>query len=264
MISSVSLGQLTAKVCAAARWRGQDEFPAWQVWADEVEELLRFAVSAGQFDRFFSRLTASRTQRDEALEELRVALFFYKNGFPITAWEPPGAGGTVEEFCLGTPGSPDTFVEVKSPGWESELSAQEIAAGRPKQEKHRHIEGRAVAPWQSVRAAIRKAYPKFTATGPNLLVIADDLFVNLTEWGDLPANMALYANHTRLDGEAGCFAGSAFENLGGLGLFCAKPMDSGVQYVFRLYDNPKALRTVELPKEFKRDEWRESETAKTP
>lgn len=211
MIATVSLGPLAAKVCAAARWRGQDEFPAWQVRADEIEQVLEFAQSSGQFDRFFSRLTASKTQRDGAIQELRVAFFFQRDGFPITFWEPAGAAGLVGEFSIGISTPPDIFVEVKSPGWESELTAQEIAASRAKQDKYPGIEGRAVAPWRNIRAAIRKAYPKFGPSRQNLLVIADDLFVNLTDWGgDLPAQMALFADHARLDGEVGYFRTSAF------------------------------------------------------
>lgn len=251
MLTAVQLGPLTARVCAAARWRGQDQFPAWQVWADEIERVLSFAHSCAQFDRFFKRLTASRTQRDEALQELRAAFFFDRSGFPATSWEPPGAGGLLGEFCLRTPDLADIFVEVKSPGWESELTAQEIKAGRAKIEKYPGIEARPVAPWRNIRFAIRKAYSKFSSAQPNLLVIADDLFVNLTEWGgNLPAGMALFANHNTLDGELGYFLSNKFENLGGVGLFFARGSDRQIHYVFKLHVNPRALPSTRLPQEF--------------
>jgi hypothetical protein len=38
--SDVNIGPLTRSLIAGAKWQGQDVFPAWQTWADDVESVL--------------------------------------------------------------------------------------------------------------------------------------------------------------------------------------------------------------------------------
>ena len=71
---------------------------------------------------------------------------------------------------------PPIFVEVKSPGWESELSPSERKAGRDKLPKHQGQGGTYNAEKEILRIA-KEAMGKFTNAQPNLLVIYDDLRV---------------------------------------------------------------------------------------
>jgi hypothetical protein len=45
----------------------------------------------------------------------------------------------------------------------------------------------------------------------------------------------------------GYFNSAKFENLGGVGVYRAISADRGVEYEFRLFDNPFALPSVKLP-----------------
>ena len=60
--------------------------------------------------------------RNPALNGHRLAYLFRSLGLGISAWDPPGANGMTGEFMLSSPGEPDVFVEIKSRGWESELT----------------------------------------------------------------------------------------------------------------------------------------------
>jgi hypothetical protein len=231
---------------AKSTGHGHDEYPAHQEWADELERLLEFAVSQGQFKRFQDPISKGRAhQRDEALAELRTAFFLARNGSRITQWDPPGASGTVGEYLLDANGQP-VFVEVKSPGWEAELAADEIKAGRTKEPKYVQGDGRAVAPWLQVRECIRRAYHKFTDNQPNLLLIADDFHVSLVDDLDL-VKIGLFEPRTVLGGEAGYFTHSSCELIGGVALFAAKCMDRGIEYSFIVLPNPFALERTRLP-----------------
>jgi hypothetical protein len=134
------------------------------------------------------------------------------------------------------------FVEVKSPGWEGELSDTERAAGRTRRPKYLHAEARAIAPWERIQFAVKKAYKKFSSDRPNLLVIADDLFVSLQHGTELHVGQALYGT---LDG--GCFTNSTYENIGGVGIFWVEQNDREIWYEMRLFINPYALRSTSLP-----------------
>jgi hypothetical protein len=242
----VNLGPLSQRVLGGARSAGKGEYPAFQEWADELERLLAFAVTQAQFARFETRLSRGRAhERDEALQELRTAFFLSHNGFPILKWEPPGLPPTFGEYTLGAEGQ-NVFVEVKSPGWEAELSADEIKAGRAKRPKWVDGDGRAVAPWLQARQCVARAYRKFTDTQPNLLVIADDFHVPLTNESDQLA-IALFERNTVFNGEPGYFTGSAYERLGGVAVFSATLARSDVEYAFRLFENPCAVDRTRIP-----------------
>lgn len=240
-------GPVARRLLAPARWT--DAFPAFPEWAQELDELLLFADSQGQLSRFVPKLESKNTQRDEALDELRVAYLLHHTGFPIVQWDPPGLNGKVGEYLIGTPKHQNVFVEVKSPGWEGELTPAEIQAGRAKQEKYQRGEGGAFGNWDSVQRCIasRRTYPKFTGTQPNLLIIADDLQVSLHDSLN-HVEIALYNTHPGY-GTSGYFNTAQFENLGGVGVFRALLAlgGPGVQYEFKLFDNPFALPRTKLP-----------------
>jgi hypothetical protein len=203
-------------------------------------------VSQGQFERFQNPISKGRAhQRDEALAELRTAFFFSRNGFPIVQWDPPGASGAVGEYLLSANGHP-VFTEVKSPGWEAELSEEERKAGRTKKPKYVHGDARAVAPWLQTRECIERAYHKFKDDQSNLLVIADDFHVSLVDDVEL-VQIGLFENRGIYGGEMGCFATSTYERLGGVALFSAKLMSRIVEYEMIVLSNPFALPATQLP-----------------
>jgi hypothetical protein len=234
-----------------AGWKGQDAYPSDTMWYAELEGLLAFVQAHNRLASFWPRLTSTRTQeRDDALQEIRVARFLTSNGFPIAQWEPLGNRNFIGEFSVQAPRSAPVCVEIKSPGWDGELTPAERDSGRAKQEKYLDLEGRAVGPAQKIRMSVRKAYPKFHPSQPNLLVIADDLFVALTDWGALPVQQALFHTSTVLEGEQGYFVTPRFENLGGVAVFKAEMSGKGLHYEFVLYPNPLVRRETSLPKAF--------------
>jgi hypothetical protein len=239
------LGPVARRLICPDRWT--DEYPSCAEFAQELDELLQFADLQGQLKRFAPRLECGRTQRDEALEELRVAFLLYHTGFPIVQWDPPGLNGKLGEYLISTLEQQNVFVEVKSPGWEGELSQEQLDAGRAKQEKYRQGEGGAFGNWQPVQRCIasENTYPKFAPTQPNLLIIADDLKVSLHDSLN-HVDIALYNTHQGY-GIAGSFTSGAFENLGGLGVFRAILTGRGVEYEFKVFDNPFALPRTKLP-----------------
>jgi hypothetical protein len=175
-----------------AKLHGATNIP--QDWADECESLLSFLRDNGALERFWPRLRAKQQQRDEALNEIRVAYFLHSVGYPVVDWEPEDAGGHLLEFAVANPTAQQKiFVEVKSPGWEAELTDAERAAGRASQPKYRAdiIEGGLPGPVQVVRRAVKKAHPKFSGNQPSIVVLSDDCRVNLGEWGWGPLQMAL-------------------------------------------------------------------------
>src|SRR6266481_5358049 len=219
MSKPLKLGPLSWKVLSE---RISNGFPWKQRVADELEKLLEFSDSQNQFERFLGRISKAADNRmDEVVQELRTAFFFYRNGFPICRWEPSGLLGKIGEYSLRADRQ-EVFVEVKSPGWEAELSPEEIKAGRTKQPKYIQGDARAVAPWLQVRDCMKRAYCKFTDAQPNLLVIADDFHMSLTEEDDSQFEIALFEKTTVFNKEAGYFANSSYERLGGIGIFSVR------------------------------------------
>jgi hypothetical protein len=212
------------------------------MFKEELDTVLQFADSQNRTGQFVPRLESKNTQRDEALNELRVAYFFHRSGFPIVQWEPPGLNGKRGEYLLSTPEGGKIFVEVKSPGWESELSDAERQAGRTKEPKYRGRGGGAVRHSEDLRRCISSAYPKFAPTQPNLLVISDDFLVPLDFTQPYSADIALYDRHS------GYFMSSKYKNIGGIGIFTAEGTTRrGVEYRFQVFDNPFALVQTMLP-----------------
>lgn len=237
------LGPVARRLICTDRWT--DEYPAWDDLGEELDSLLRFAGSQGRLSHFRPRLESRNTQRNAAVNELRVAYFLDQNGFPVKQWEPPGLNGRVGEYLVG---SPQIFVEVKSPGWEGQLSDAARRAGRTMLPKYRNGEGGAFGNWQPLQQCIasEKTYPKFSPNQPNLLIVADDLKVSLSDSLD-HVEVALYANH-KLYGELGFFTSPRFCNLGGVGVFnTACYLEHRVEYRFAVFENPFALSAVKLP-----------------
>lgn len=241
------LGPVARRLVSPACWA--DQYPAFAACAKELDELLRFADEQGCLSAFVPKLESRNGQRDDALMELRVAYLLHHSQFPIVQWEPPGLNGRVGEYLIRTPEQQNVFVEVKSPGWEGQLSDEKRRAGRARQPKYVQLEGGAFGNWQPLQNCIasEKTYPKFAPTQPNLLIVADDLHVDLLETLD-HVEIALYADHT-MYGEMGYFTSARFENLGGVGVFRAfsEARSKGVEYEFQLFDNPFALPSTKLP-----------------
>ena len=196
------------------------------------------------------------TQRDEALNELRVGLYFKSLNYRIVEWEPPGNNNKKGEYSITPNGEDVVFVEVKSPGWEGQLDPEEQRSVRKKQPKYMPGEIRcARGQWPQVRACIERAYPKFLPDCKNLLVIADDLRVPLD---DLPMEIALYNPHLLSTSLAefgcseygfGCFASNKFENIGGVARFENRLLSSRSYFsdCYRLYLYPNTFGLKQLP-----------------
>jgi hypothetical protein len=246
-------GPVARRLICTDRWK--DAYPAREAYAQELDALLEYADAQGALHHLRPRLESKNSQRDEALEELRVAYWLHNFGFSVVQWEPPGLNGKVGEYLIDTPEQNRVFVEVKSPGWEGQLSNAERQAGRAKQPKYQDGEGGAVGNWIPLQKCISsaKTYPKFAPTQPNLLVVADDLMFPLHE-SLHHVEVALYNKHPAY-GTTGFFNSSAFENLGGVGIFRAFSGGRGVEYEFKIFDNPFALPATKVPdsllKEFK-------------
>src|SRR5207245_2834960 len=140
---------LLAKMAQGARWRGQDAFPGAPHAADAIEEWLRFIERHGRLDAYLPRLRDRAAQRDEAMAEVQAAYFLEKRcRLPVVGWEPIGSKGT-GEFVVAVPETTATIaVEVKAPGWESEVTDNK----RRKAPKYRQqIESLWVAPRERFR-----------------------------------------------------------------------------------------------------------------
>jgi hypothetical protein len=90
-----------------------------------------------------------------------------------------------------------------------------------------------------------------SATGadntPNLLVIADDLFVSLWHGTGLQMGTALYDSR-----DGGYFTNASRQNLGGVGVFWITHNGSEILYTMKLFLNPHALPAVAIPEELAR------------
>jgi hypothetical protein len=240
----VRVGSLTSLVMDGAAWRDTNAYPSAQEWADEAEKLFNFAICHDQFARFLPNLRGRWSQFESAQAELRVAFFLQRNGFKIVEWEPAGAAAFRGEFTIDGPSHLPVFTEVKSPGWEGELTPEELKAGRQHQPKDLYCDGRAVAPWERVQFEIGKAYKKFDPRNRNLLILADDLFVGLNHGTEIWANYALYSRRTE-----GCFTGGDYGNLGGVAFFHVVANTDPIAYEMEVFLNPFALSSVTLPED---------------
>jgi len=248
---NVVLAQRSAKLLDGAKWKGRDQYPAWQCFADELERLLAFAEAYGQFSRFAARLQADIRERNSALAELRVAAELADRGFHFIDWEPLGAGTKRGEFLVSVPEGASTFVEVKAPDWHGEITGfrdvsrdpvrKEIVEARKREPKYRNGSGGAYDPSSGIQFAIEKAYPKFTPDQSNLLIIpSDDLFISYQYEPNMIADMRLF-------GRDGLFTDARYQRLGGLGMFWYEHRDGCVVSDMETFANPHALSATALP-----------------
>jgi hypothetical protein len=247
MISAVKLGPLATSLKNSAAWN--DQFPAWPDFADELEVLLAYLDRNGALSRYQPRLRARAQQRDEAINEIRVAFHLDALGYPVVDWsEPQDAPGHNVEYAVALPAGSRGYVEVKSPGWESELTDAERMQGRTKQPKYIGIEGGAAGPVEVIRRAVEKARPKFSRTVPSLVVISDDCFVNLAEWSYGPEQIAL-TGCTIAYGD-GLFRRPQYAVLGAVCLFRVLAyVGQPISYQSLCLANPNALPGAVVPAE---------------
>jgi hypothetical protein len=241
------LGPIACQYLAGHKWSTADTYPATAALANELEDMLKFALDSGVIEKFTPRLLETDRKRDEALSELRTALFFQRNGFNVFGWDPKGEGNHVGEFRVERPGEPSIFVEVKSPGWEAQISDEERRKTRSKEPKILPgiVEGAAAGTWEQLRNCIRhNAYAKFTSSDANLLVITDDFKPPLDDW---MADIALYQQGNEYGNEPGYFTSNQFERLGGIAVLQLEDFKSSasVSYSYKFYPNPYAL--IPLP-----------------
>ncbi len=255
MNDQISLGPFTRRVVQNTKW--SDSYPATQVKADELEQLLEFAASNDVFDEYLARLQGGDRQRDAALAELRVARYFSLNGYKPQrgTWKPNGGPNSDGEFVIQGPSGSCTVVEVKHRDSQGELTKEEIQAGRARQPKIIDLEVRRIDIRRPIQGAIEKAYGKFDDQAPSLLVVSNDLFWDLKHDPDLHAYQALYSKPLLIGVNprrvlSGYFTDSRYENLGGVGIF--KLEDDGpppVKYGLELYVNAFAQPTTRLPRD---------------
>jgi hypothetical protein len=245
--SVLTLGPLTALLKSEASWH--DNFPAWQAFADECESLLVFLQERKALGHFWPRLRAKQQQRDEALNEIRVAYFLHSVSYPVVDWEPTDAGNRKLEYAVAI-SSQRMLVEVKSPGWEAELSDEQRSAGRANEPKYREnvSEGGPAGPVQVIRRAVEKALPKFSGNFSSLVVISDDCFVNLGEWGWGPLTTALTQKLVGGYGP-GLFLGTAYSTIGAACLFRAVLYagQNEVKYESLCLANPNSRSSSAVP-----------------
>jgi hypothetical protein len=211
--------------------------------------LLTFLRDHGALDHYWPRLCSRAQQRDEALNEIRVAFRLQSAGYSVVAWEPEDAPGYNVEYAVSLGGMTNAFIEVKSPGWEAELSEAERKLGRAKQPKYIGIQGGAVGPVGVIRRAVDKPLPKFSGKMPSLVVVSDDCFVNLGEWGWGPLQMALLQKSIAYG--PGLFHRPDYSTIGAVCLFWSVATfgQHGVEYKSICLANPNAAPEAAVPPE---------------
>ena len=236
MREEIKLGRLTRMIWSGAEWQGKDQFPAWQCWADECEQILTFLEAQGQFGRYLNRLRGGISERDGALSEARVSWWFQRNGFRITRWEPKATTNPGEIEIQWRDEQP-IFVEVKTRTFGAELTKEEIAAGRQHEPRYpKNPQGRWIDNDEQVICAAFKAKPKFAPDRPNLLVVCERLFVS-------PLDML---NEELVRSTIGT---PGFDPLGAILCFDAISKSEHIEYRTLLIENPRAKgKPWEIPR----------------
>jgi len=133
------------------------------------------------------------------------------------------------EFEVSWRGGPPIFVEVKAPDWQGELSTHEKTGARKAQGKHVNLEGRWTDPLEQPLSVMEKnAIPKLTPDRPNLIVIADDLFISPVGAPHLEGRMRSFLARP----ESAC--------VGGVLFFKAECHRGEIEYTIRFHENPGA------------------------
>lgn len=228
------------RVFQNSRWHGADKFSSSEEWKTEIEKWLVFIDKKNQLGRYKPRLNDRKTARDLALAEIFAAyLMETELNYPVTGWEKRTVGGRDVDFVLSLRGE-EIYCEVKSPGWESELLQEERLSCRKELNKIVQSEVRSIAPWKSIRYAIKKSYSKFLSNTRNLLIIKDDLFVSILD-APLNINIALFEDKGIYDGKLGCFCGEEYNRIGGLLVIDCK-LKENIEYRCMFIPNNNALK----------------------
>jgi len=262
--ADVCLGPLTQRLLSGSKWQGNDQFPARQVWADEVESVLGFLDRENRLADFLAVIKGARNQqhRDACLAEARGSYFLNQNGFRIVEWEPQGAGTTKGEALVSYPGSPDIFVEVKQPSWRGEFLPQTTADRkrmsdvetaqryqRMKQEKFLPgvLEAGAVGSHHFAMSVVRRnALPKFTNQRPNLAIVVDDCkvtVVGIPSLSEYVQEEFLNPAHDPDDPDDRW----TYERLGGVLFLELEPVGTSIIYKVDFVENPNVLPACVLP-----------------
>ena len=217
-------------------------------WKNEIEKWLLYINNKGELNRFLSRLTKMDSRKiNEVLAEISSAYLLNNElNFVVTGWEVPTKNNKNVDFVIKGK-SDEIFCEVKSPGWEGELSKKELMGGRKDQPKYKHLGWRSFAHWKNIRYAIKKAYPKFLSNCKNLLIIQDDLFVSILDFPtDTQIEIALFEEQAVYNNEKGVFVGNDYENVGGVLLININPTSRNKVYKYKFFANPNALKPYNL------------------
>lgn len=217
----------------------------------ETNKWLSFLKDKNQLNRYLPRLTkVNKAMRDETLAEIASAYVIEKLlGYTIVNWEEK----TVCDYDVDFVIKEDTdkiYCEVKSPGWESELTKKELKKGdqgRRGKPKYLPSEFRAIAPWKNIRQVIKKAYPKFLPNSKNLIIVKDDLYVSILDFPTkTPIDIALYEETGQYNNEKGYFENSDYENVGGI-LFIDINPTSSKKYKFKFFPNENSKIPFIIP-----------------
>lgn len=214
------------KVFANSWWSRQSDFPPCDDWKANIEKQLEFMQDKGWLTSIEPQLQSRNYE--SFLSEIFAVYFVEKSlGFEVTRWNPRTREGRDIEFRINDKSGGDIDCEVKSPGWQGQLSKEEIRYGRTKQRKYSIFgEARGVAPYGNIRRAIDKSYDKFLSDKQNLLIVTDNLFqplpmnprFNPELDRKIPWNIyvALYNDHDHLYGGKGYFRTNEHEHLSGI------------------------------------------------
>jgi hypothetical protein len=258
------LGPLTQRLLSGPKWQGADQFPARQVWADDIESVLAFLDRENRLPAFLAMNQKTRTpqHRDASLAEARGSYFLNQNGFRILQWEPQGEGTTKGEVLVSYPGSPEIFVEVKQPSWHGEflpLATAERKRLSPAETAQRYqrmkqgkflpgvLEGGAVGSHHFAMSVIRRnALPKFTDQRPNLAIVADDCkvtVVGIPSLSEYVQQEFLQPAHDPEDPDDRW----TYERLGGVLFLQPESTGTTVEYKVDFVVNPSVLPSCALP-----------------
>lgn len=223
----IEVGVLLAQVLDGKNIGG---WPGSQEWADEAEAILAFLKEHGQLETFLKPMRGKENQREGAFAHGRAAMWLAQHGYRITGWEPDATGhpGDLEfDYMLGR----KVFAEVKFRTWQSELSEEEIRAGRAKLPPFINGEVHSFDSHDAVIGAIEKAcaMTKFKSDRPNLLIIGDGQRV--------PIGIRLHRQSI-----ADALGDPRYDPIGAVLIleavvYCGKPLEYRTLY----FDNPRAL-----------------------
>ncbi|HZK11172.1 MAG TPA: hypothetical protein VFD10_02285 [Atribacterota bacterium] len=217
----------------------------------ETNNWLLFIKDKNQLDRYLPRLTrVTKAMREETLAEIASA-YVMENllGYTIVNWEEKTVGDYDVDFLIKEE-TEKIYCEVKSPGWESELTKKELKKGdQGRRGKPKYLSGeiRWFAHWKNIRHVIKKAYPKFLSTSKNLIIVKDDLYVSILDFStSTPVEIALYEETGQYNNEMGYFANSEYENVGGI-LFIDVNPTSSKKYKVKFFPNENSKIPFIIP-----------------